>query len=203
MRMPGPMVDETVMLRRYLPLAADGLAFTMLSSNAEALSIRFWGSNEVLPTGACTMPVLSTRNSTLPALISLTALAMSTVTVPVFGLGMRPRGPSTLPSLPTTRIMSGVATTASKSVQPPWMRSTSSSPPTWSAPASCASRCLSGPAMTSTFLVLPRPCGSTTVPRTIWSACLGSTPSRMDNATVSSNLANLSFWSSGSASSSP
>ena len=30
--MPGPMVDETVMLRRYLPLAADGLAFTMLSS---------------------------------------------------------------------------------------------------------------------------------------------------------------------------
>ena len=40
------------------------------------------------------------------------------VTVPVFGLGIRPRGPSTLPSLPTDRIMSGVAITASKSVQP-------------------------------------------------------------------------------------
>ncbi len=32
---------------------------------------------------------------------------MSTVTVPVFGFGIRPRGPSTLPSLPTARIMSG------------------------------------------------------------------------------------------------
>ena len=40
------------------------------------------------------------------------------VTVPVLGLGIRPRGPSTLPSLPTERIMSGVAITASKSVQP-------------------------------------------------------------------------------------
>ena len=149
------------------------------------------------------MPVLSTRNSTLPALISFTALAMSTVTVPVLGFGIRPRGPSTLPSLPTTRIMSGVATTASKSIQPPWIFSTRSSPPTWSAPASWASRCLSGPAMTSTDLVLPSPCGSTTVPRTIWSACLGSTPSRIDSATVSSNLANFSFWTSGSASSSP
>ncbi len=38
------------------------------------------------------MPVLSTRNSTLPALISLTAFAMSAVTVPVFGFGIRPRG---------------------------------------------------------------------------------------------------------------
>ncbi len=65
------------------------------------------------------MPVLSTRNSTLPALISLTACATFGVTVPVFGFGMRPRGPSTFPSLPTTRIMSGVATTASKSIQPP------------------------------------------------------------------------------------
>ena len=65
------------------------------------------------------------------------------VTVPVFGFGIRPRGPSTLPSLPTARIMSGVATTASKSIQPPWILSTSSSPPTTSAPASCASFCLS------------------------------------------------------------
>ena len=123
------MVDDTVMLRRYLPLAADGFALTMLSSSTEALSMRFCGENEVLPTGAWTMPVLSTRNSTLPALISFTALAMSTVTVPVLGFGIRPRGPSTLPSLPTTRIMSGVATTASKSIQPPWIFSTSSSPP--------------------------------------------------------------------------
>ena len=53
-----------------------------------------------LPTGACTMPVLSTRNSTLPALISLIACATFGVTVPVFGFGMRPRGPSTFPETP-------------------------------------------------------------------------------------------------------
>ena len=52
------MVDDTVMLRRYLPLAADGLALTMLSSNAEALSIRFCGGKEVLPTGDVDDPAL-------------------------------------------------------------------------------------------------------------------------------------------------
>jgi hypothetical protein len=76
-------------------------------------------ANDVFPTGAWTMPVLSTRNSTLPALISFTALAISNVTVPVFGFGIRPRGPSTLPRRPTAFIMSGVATTASNSIQPP------------------------------------------------------------------------------------
>ena len=118
------------MLFRYLPFAAAGLARTMLSISAAALSTRFCGGNDVLPTGAWTMPVLSTRNSTLPALISVTACATFGVTVPVFGFGIRPRGPSTLPSLPTARIMSGVATTASKSFQPPLILSTSSSPPT-------------------------------------------------------------------------
>ena len=70
-----------------------------------------------MPTGAWMIAVLSTRYSTLPALISRTALPTSKVTVPVLGLGMRPRGPSTFPSLPTDFIMSGVATTASKSSQ--------------------------------------------------------------------------------------
>src|SRR6266511_2722208 len=82
------------------------------------------------------MPVLSTRNSTLPALISVTACVTFGVTVPVFGFGIKPRGPSTFPRRPTTRIMSGVATTASKSSQPPAILSTSSSPPAASAPAS-------------------------------------------------------------------
>src|SRR5687767_2312511 len=199
--MPGPIVDDIVTLRRNLPFAADGLAFTTLSTSACAFSIRLCDGNEILPTGACTMPVLSTRNSTLPALISRTAWAMFGVTVPVFGLGIRPRGPSTLPSLPTARIMSGVATTASKSIQPPWILSTSSSPPTKSAPASCASFCLSPPAMARTRLVLPRPCGRTTVPRTIWSACFGSTPRRSAISTVSSNFANFTFCMRGIASS--
>ena len=43
------------------------------------------------------LPFLSTRKSTLPPLMSLTALVTSMVTVPVFGFGMRPRGPSTRP----------------------------------------------------------------------------------------------------------
>ena len=129
MRTPGPMVDDTVMLFRSRPLAAEGFALTMLSTSACAFAMSASASNDVLPSGACTMPVLSTRNSTLPALISRTALAMSVVTVPVFGFGIRPRGPSTLPSRPTPRIMSGVATTASKSIQPPRIFSTISSPP--------------------------------------------------------------------------
>src|SRR5580704_13551709 len=54
--------------------------------------------------------------------------------------------------------------------------------------------------MTRTFFDLPRPCGRTTVPRTIWSACFGSTPKRSVTSTVSSNLLYLTFCSSGTAS---
>ena len=85
--------------------------------------------------------------------------------------------------------MSGVATIASKSSQPPWIFSIASSPITKSAPASCASLAWSPVATTSTFLLLPVPCGSTTVPRTIWSAWRGSTPRRRATSTVSSNFA--------------
>src|SRR5215467_5458281 len=186
----------------YLPLAAAGLARTTLEITAVAFSTSLSGVNEIFPTGTCTKAVLSVRNSTLPALISFTALAMSKVTVPVLGLGMRPLGPSTLPSLPTDFIMSGVAITASKSVQLSfWIFSTISSPPTMSAPADSASRTFSPPAITRTFFDLPNPCGRTTVPRTIWSACFGSTPNRSVTSTVSSNLAYLTFCSSGTASS--
>ena len=101
MATPGPIVEDTVTDLRYLPLAADGFAFTTLSTSAWALSMRFCAGNDIFPTGACTMPVLSTRNSTLPALISLIACATFGVTVPVFGFGIRPRGPSTLPRRPT------------------------------------------------------------------------------------------------------
>ena len=66
----------------------------------------------------CTTPNLSVRYSILPAFMSLTALPTSKVTVPALGFGMRPRGPRTRPSLPTTPIMSGVATAASKSSKP-------------------------------------------------------------------------------------
>ena len=80
-----------------------------------------------MPTGAWTFPDLSTRNSILPALISRTALVTSMVTVPALGLGIRPRGPSTLPSAPSWPMTSGVATMTSHSSQPSlifWMYST-------------------------------------------------------------------------------
>src|ERR1017187_5754517 len=185
----------------YLPFATEGLALITLVITVAAFSTSFCASNEILPTGTCTSAVLSVRNSTLPALVSLTAAATSNVTVPVFGFGINPRGPSTLPRRPTDFIMSGVEITASKSVQFSfWIFSTMSSPPTKSAPAASASRCFSPDAMTRTFLVLPRPCGRITVPRTIWSACLGSTPRRIVRSTVSSNLANFTFWRRGTAS---
>src|ERR1051326_4158542 len=60
---------------------------------------------------------------------------MSFVTVPSLGFGIRPRGPSTLPSLPTVTIMSGDAITRSKSIWPAWTFSARSSAPTMSAPA--------------------------------------------------------------------
>ena len=58
------------------------------------------------------------------------SLATSLVTVPARGDGISPRGPSTLPSGPTTPIMSGVAMATSKSNQPPLIFSASSLPPT-------------------------------------------------------------------------
>ena len=64
------------------------------------------------------MPAFSTRNSTWPDLASVTALVTSIVTVPSFGFGIRPLGPSTLPRRPTRPIMSGVAMTRSKSAAP-------------------------------------------------------------------------------------
>src|SRR5207245_6366272 len=93
----------------YLPLATEGFALITLEMTVVALSISLSGVNEILPTGTCTSAVLSVRNSTLPALISLIAFATSLVTVPVFGFGISPRGPSTFPNRPTERIMSGVA----------------------------------------------------------------------------------------------
>src|SRR5580704_710871 len=79
---------------------------------------------------------------------------------------------------------------------------TMSSPPTKSAPASVASRTLSPLAMTSTRTDLPRPCGRTTVPRTTWSECLGSTPKLIASSTVSLNFVWCVFLISSAASAS-
>src|SRR3989304_5106229 len=70
------------------------------------------------------IPAFSTRNSTEPPLAPLTAVVTSMVTVPTFGLGIRPRGPSTLPSRPTSGIRSGGAMQRSKSIWPALIRPT-------------------------------------------------------------------------------
>src|SRR5215210_5587408 len=136
------------------------------------------------------MPYRSTRYSILPRFISSTALLTSCVTVPLFGFGMSPRGPRTGPSWPTAFIWSGVATATSKSMKPSFLiREARSSEPTTSAPASSASLAFSPSAKTATRRVLPVPFGSISVPRTIWSARLGSTFRWTCASTLSSNLA--------------
>ena len=50
--------------------------------------------------------------------ISFTVLPISKLIVPVFGFGINPLGPRILPSFPTELIISGVATTLSKSSHP-------------------------------------------------------------------------------------
>src|SRR5260370_27395374 len=77
---------------------------------------------------------------------------------------------------------------------------TISSPPTKSAPASCASRTFSPPAITSTRTDLPSPLGKPTVPRTTWSECFGSTPKLIANSTVSLNFVWCVFFKSSAAS---
>src|SRR5947209_426283 len=186
---PGPMVEARLTVRMYWPLAPDGLARTTASTRALTFCSSWSSEKLTFPTGAWMTPVRSTRNSTRPPLISRMARPTSGVTVPERGLGISPRGPSTLPRRPTMPIRSGVATATSKSVQPPWMRCTRSSAPTISAPAASASRALSPVAKATTRTVRPVPAGSTADPRTCWSACFGSNPVRMCSSTDSSNLA--------------
>src|ERR1700739_790153 len=137
----------------------------------------------------CRLACLSIRKLILPPLMSDTALVMSGVTVPVLGLGIRPRGPRIRAIRPTLAIWSGVAIAASKSKKPPWIFSIRSSLPTTSAPAAVASSAFSPTANTATRAVLPVPCGRLTVPRTIWSALRGSRPIGTAPSTVASSLA--------------
>ncbi len=137
---------------------------------------------------------LSRRYSTLPALTSLTALVTSIVTVPLLGFGIKPFGPRILAQRPSAPIISGVVMQTSKSShEPDIIFAIISSSPTISAPAFLASSALSPFAMTNTRTVLPVPSGSTTTPRTCWSALRPSTPSLMCNSTVSSNFALLAL----------
>ena len=147
------------------------------------------------------MLVLSNLYSILPAFASVTAFATSGVTVPAFGEGIKPRGPSTLPRRPTKPIMLGAAMQTSKSIIPPCTCATRSSAPTISAPAAAAASASAPFANTATRTFLPVPFGSTTAPRTCWSAWRESTPKRTWISTVSSNFAVAVFTVRASASS--
>ncbi|MNE25308.1 hypothetical protein D3C80_1186330 [compost metagenome] len=103
------------------------------------------------------LPNLSTLKSILPAFTSSTALPTSIVTVPVFGFGIKPRGPRIRPNAPTLPITEGIVIITSMSVQPPLILSMNSSNPTNSAPAAFASASLSGVQSTNTRTSLPVP----------------------------------------------
>ena len=137
------------------------------------------------------MACLSTRYSTFPAFASETALATSVATVPDFGFGIKPRGPSKRAYLPSFGMYCGVATKMSKfnSSLSNWLRNSSS--PMMSAPAFLAAACSDSGAKTATRTSLPVPCGNATVERMFWSAWRGSTPRRMWISTLASNLTGL------------
>ena len=97
---------------------------------AWALAERSVSLKDILPTTAWMLPPASLRNSILPAVYSLTAVATSVVTVPALGeafaLGVRD---SPYRRRAILGIMSGVAMATSTSVQPPLTLATSSSTP--------------------------------------------------------------------------
>src|SRR5690606_14947705 len=111
------------------------------------------------------------------------------------------RGPRIWPSVPTTRMASGVAITTSKSISPALTRSARSSKPTISAPAALAFSAFSPWANTASRTLLPVPFGSTVAPRTTWSDLRGSTPRFTATSTDSLNLTLDSSLMSESASS--
>ena len=125
----------------YFPLAAGGFALMTLSIRILALSRSLSAPKETLPMGAWMIaglvdPVLHLAGLDLPDRLGHVEGDRARL-----GVGHEAaRAPAPCPSLPTDRIMSGVATTASKSSQfSVWIFVTMSSPPTKSAPASWAS----------------------------------------------------------------
>src|SRR5579884_3671543 len=84
-RTPGDMVDERTTLLTYAPFAPLGRARTTASMIEAIFDINASSLKESLPAGICKRAVLSTRNSTRPALTSRTVRATSIVIVPALG----------------------------------------------------------------------------------------------------------------------
>ena len=172
----GPMVRAIVSRFRYWPFAPAGLARLTASTSAGRFStLRLLEARLAGPgRGSAALVDLGLD----PAGLDLAdGGSMSNVDRAGLGFGIRPRGPRIRPRRPTLPIVSGVAIATSNSSQPP--RSS------WRGPRRrprrrrrAAPLGLLALANTATRTTLPVPWGSTTVPRTIWSAWRGSTPSR-------------------------
>jgi hypothetical protein len=102
-------------------------------------------------------PVLSSLNSILPFLVSSTACAILTATVPALGEGINPLGPNCLATGANSLIRSGLVIKTSKSVFHSLMFWSNTSYPTISAPAFLASSALSSVVKTATFFVFHVP----------------------------------------------
>ena len=97
-----------------------------------------------------------------PTAIAFTEVLISFVTVPNFGLGIKPFGPKILPSFPIFDIVAGVAISLSKFIFPFVISLTKLSNPAISAPESFASLILFSSQRTATFTFFPFPFGKFT-----------------------------------------
>jgi len=136
-----------------------------------------------LPTGAWTMPAFSTRNSTLPALISRMALVDVAVTVPTLGFGIRPRGPAPYRGGHDAHHV-GRGDHGVEVHEALFDALRQLLGPDDVGAGGLGLLALSPLAKTATFLLRPVPWAGPPRPRTIWSACLGSTPRLMAMSTV-------------------
>src|SRR5690625_7128459 len=115
--MPGPIVEVITRFLKYLPFEDCGFTFTIVSTIVSKFSNNLSSSKEIFPIGTCKFDDLSTRYSTLPALISFTAFSTSIVTVLFFGFVIKPFGQKNFLNLPTSAFIQGVVTITSNSNQ--------------------------------------------------------------------------------------
>ena len=112
-----------------------------------------------LPIENAKLPSLSFLISIDLFLILSTAFDKSSETVPIFGLGIRPFGPSIFPNFPIFAIIEGVQINLSKLISLSEIFFNKSSDPTTSAPLFLASLNLLSSHNIATFIFFPLPCG--------------------------------------------
>ena len=150
----------------------------MASTNALTLATSFSGSKLALPTPACTIPP-SRPGTALAALGRLDRLAHVGRHRAELGVRHQAARPEYAAERPTSGIMSGWRCSGrSRSGRLHLLRQILG--PDHVGAGALASSALSPLANTATRRVLPVPCGRLTVPRTIWSAWRGSTPSERE-----------------------